>query len=160
MANSEYRSYNSDAIVDGDDQLSSRIVNEVVKEDPIDDESGDNYTNEEPQEPKRRGKIVEYLFLMLTGNVLTMREVSKYYSHMIVVAMLFLVSIMVLFGSLHLDVNHNRLSNEVQMLREKSVRLKEVRSERSSHSAILKELNRRGIDLEVSKQPAIINGDF
>lgn len=163
MLKKEYRSYNSDAIVSDDDQLQSRIASEVIEEESADQELVDeieNYAYEEPQKPKKRSRIVEFIFLMLTGNVLTMREVSKYYSHMIVVALLFLISITVLFGSLHLDVRHNQLANEVQMLRERSVRLKQLRYEKSSHAAVLKELQNRKIDLEESKQPAIINGDF
>lgn len=163
MTNSEYKSYNSDAILGDDDQLNDRIAHEVVVEDYADEEPIDeevNYTNDQPEKPKKRNRIVEFIFLMLTGNVLTMREVSKYYSHMIVIALLFFLSIMVLFGALHLDVRYNQLANEVQMLRERSVRLKQLRSDKSSHAAVLEELDRRGIDLGESKQPAIINGDF
>lgn len=163
MTNNEYRSYNSDAIISDDDHVKERITNEVVVDESVDDEvfdTDEDYTNEQPKEPKKRSRIVAFIFLMLTGNVLTMREVSKYYSHMIVVALLFFLSIMVLFGALHLDVRYNQLANEVQMLRERSVRLKQLRSDKSSHAAVLEELDKRGIDLGESKQPAIINGDF
>ncbi len=160
MNREQYRSYNSDSLLDVEEGLSDRIHKEVIELEPStepDPEQDDNYAESAADEPSAKpNKIVAFILLMLSGNVLTLKEVSKYYSQMFVVALLFFISIMVLFGSLHLDVSHSQLVAQVQMLRERSVRLKEVRSERSSHPAVVEELKRRGIELMDSKQPAII----
>ena len=77
-----------------------------------------------------------------------MREgVSKYYPYLLTIAGMFLLSIMVMFWSLHLDMRYSQLSREVQVLRERSIRLQEQRYRRTTHSAILEELHRRGIEL-------------
>ncbi len=147
MENEGYKTYSDEG------EHNERVLNEVVVEQH---QTQSESSAEEPiVEPKRSG-IAEFLMLMLTGNILTRREVSKYYSHMIAIATLFFISIMVLFGSLHLDVRHNQLAEEVQMLRERSVRLKEVRSERTSQPAVLMELHSRGIKMDESKIPAIV----
>lgn len=77
-----------------------------------------------------------------------MREgVSKYYPYMLTIAGMFFLSIVVMFWSLHLDMRFSRLEREVQVLRERSIRLEEQRYRRTTHSAILEELHRRGIEL-------------
>jgi hypothetical protein len=52
-----------------------------------------------------------------------------------------------MFTSLHLDMKHTRLDNEVRLLRERSIRLQEQRYLRTTHQAIAAELQRRGIEL-------------
>ena len=66
---------------------------------------------------------------------------------MLTIAGMFFLSIVVMFWSLHLDMRYSRLEREVQILRERSIRLQEQRYRRTTHSTILEELHRRGIDL-------------
>ena len=70
------------------------------------------------------------------------------------IAAMFFISIFVMFTALHLDMKHSRLYREVQMLRERSTRLQEQRFRRTTHSAIVEELKRRGIDLQDPTTPA------
>lgn len=164
---------------DRDDELSRRIREEVVRmqqearereeideeykeeiEEEYDEESEAAETAEaaeaedEPQNtPKKKTNFFKLLF---TGNILTLRGVAKYYGQMVVIAGLFLLSIVVMFWSLHLDMEYNTLSRDVQLMRERSVRLQEVRYSRSSHSAIVEELERRGIKLRDPQTPATV----
>ena len=44
-------------------------------------------------------------------------------------------------------MKYSRLEREVQLLRERSIRLEEQRFDRTTHSAVVEELRRRGIEL-------------
>ena len=99
---------------------------------------------EQRKEERRRSNIFCLLF---SGNILVRKGASEYYRYMICIAAMFFVSIFVMFTALHLDMKYSRLYREVQMLRERSTRLQEQRFRHTTHSAILEELRRRGIDL-------------
>lgn len=98
----------------------------------------------ERRERRRRSSTFWQLF---SGTILLREGVSKYYPYLLTIAGMFLLSIMVMFWSLHLDMRYSRLSREVQVLRERSIRLQEQRYRRTTLSAILEELHRRGIEL-------------
>ncbi len=111
----------------------------------------------EQQESKdSKGKRTNLMWLLLSGNVLLLRGLTKYYGQMAIVAAMFLLSIIVMFWSLHLDMQYNSLVRDVQLLRERSIRFQEVRFSRCSHSAIVEELERRGIDLVDPTTPATV----
>lgn len=99
---------------------------------------------EQRKEERRRSNI---FWLLFSGNILVRKGASEYYRYMICIAAMFFVSIFVMFTALHLDMKYSRLYREVQMLRERSTRLQEQRFRHTTHSAILEELRRRGIDL-------------
>lgn len=73
-----------------------------------------------------------------------------------IIAAMFLVSIMAMFRSLRLDMRYSRLEQEVQMLHERSLRLEEERYRKGSHSAVVEELRRRGIDIHDPQRPGEI----
>ena len=73
--------------------------------------------------------------------------VSKYYPYMLTIAGMFFLSIVVMFWSLHLDMRYTRLERDVQKLRERSIRMQEQRYQRTTHSAIVRQLEARGIEL-------------
>ena len=66
------------------------------------------------------------------------------------------LSIAVMFTALHLDMKYTRLEREVQILRERSIRLQEQRYSRTTHSAIVERLRERGIDLGDPSAPGEI----
>ena len=77
-----------------------------------------------------------------------MREGSaEYYRYLICIAAMFFLSIVVMFWALRLDMTHTRTEREVELLREKAVRLQEQRSRLTTHSAVVEELRRRNIPL-------------
>ena len=67
---------------------------------------------------------------------------------------MFFASIVVLFWALRLDIRYARLSDEVQLLHERSIRMQEQRYLRSSHSAIVESLRERGLDLYDPLRPS------
>ncbi|HIW65391.1 MAG TPA: hypothetical protein H9879_04045 [Candidatus Alistipes intestinipullorum] len=102
---------------------------------------------------RRRSSMLWQLF---SGSILVREGVSKYYPYMLTIAGMFFLSIMVMFWSLHLDRRFSRLDREVQMLRERSIRLQEQRYQRTTHSAIVEQLRARGIELRDPVAPGEI----
>lgn len=96
------------------------------------------------RERRRRASTLWQLF---SGTILVREGVSKYYPYMLSIAGMFFLSIVVMFMALHLDMKYTRLEREVQVLRERSIRLQEQRYRRTTHSAVVEELRRRGIEL-------------
>lgn len=107
----------------------------------------------ERREKRRRSNP---LWLWFTGNILVREGVTEYYRYMICIGGMFLLSIMVIFSAMRLDMKYTRTEREVQLLRERSVRLEEQRYSRTTHSAIVEELARRGIPLRDPLTPAEI----
>ncbi len=101
---------------------------------------------------KRRRKASPF-WQLVTGNILVNKGVSRYYPHMIGLAVMFFVSIAVMFYSLHMDMRYIRLEREVRLLRESSLRYQSQRFQHSSHSAVLEQLSNRGIALEEASTP-------
>lgn len=118
---------------------------------------------EEEQERQRRIKQMQErrkasnpFWLLISGNILIRNGFARYYSHLMVIVSLFFLSIMVMFWSLHLDMQYSDLLHDVQLMRERSVRLQERRSRVSSHSSIERELQRRDIEIYDATRPAIV----
>ena len=108
------------------------------------------------QEHKRNSNPLRQL---ITGNILIQEEVMKYYRYLICIAIMFFVSIFVMFTALHLDVTYTRTEREVQLLRERSTRLQEQRYNITTHSAITEQLRLRGIDIYDPPKPGEIIED-
>ncbi len=85
---------------------------------------------------------------LVTGNILRQEWLTVHYRYPLLIAGVFLLSIFVMFWSLRLDMRLTRTEAEVQLLRERSLRLERERTRRTSHSAIVEELRRRNIPLE------------
>ncbi len=104
---------------------------------------------------ERRRKASTF-WQVLSGSILVNRGVARYYPYMIAVAVMFFLSIAVMFYSLHMDMRYSRLERDVQLLRERSLRFQSERYQRSSHSAIMEQLERRGIKLEEAVAPSTL----
>jgi hypothetical protein len=63
------------------------------------------------------------------------------------------VSIFVMFSSLYADLRHSQVERELQLVRERSIRLQEQLHRRTTHQAIREELARRGINLQDPQKP-------
>ena len=110
---------------------------------------------EERQRRERRRKASTF-WQLFSGTILVHEGVSKYYPYMLSIAGMFFLSIAVMFTTLHLDMKYSRLEREVQILRERSIRLQEQRYRRTTHSAIVERLRERGIDLNDPSAPGEI----
>lgn len=98
-------------------------------------------------ERKEHRRTTSTFWQLFSGTILVREGASKYYPYMLCIAGTFFLSIAVMFMALHLDMKYTRLEREVQMLRERSIRLQEQRYRRTTHSAIVEELRARGIEL-------------
>ena len=117
----------------------------------------------ERAEVRRRARTVRRrknpLFRFVSGTILVGEQATRYYPYLVTFAVLFFLNIMVLFWSLHLDRRYLRLEREVQKLRERSIRLEEQRYRITTHSAIVREIERRGLGLADPVRPGEIIDD-
>lgn len=95
-------------------------------------------------------------WLFFSGNILVRKGVSRYYRHLAAIAVMFFLSIFVIFSVLRLDRKYARLEREVQLLRERSIRLQEQRYRITSHSSVAERLRERGIPLQDARTPSEI----
>ena len=127
-----------------------------------DDLRADREAEQEQRAEQERAARMErrrkssFLWLLFSGNILVRESFSGYYRYLIYMAVTFFVSIFVMFTALHLDMKYTRLEREVQILRERSIRLQEQRYSRTTHSAIVERLRERGIDLSDPSAPGEI----
>lgn len=105
------------------------------------------------RQAKAERKAANPIFRLLSGSILVSRGVTRNYPYLLTIAGMFFLNIVVLFWSLHLDLRYSRLEREVQKLREQSIRLEERRYRLTTHSAVVKELARRGIELADPTEP-------
>lgn len=108
---------------------------------------------EEIRRVRAERRAANPLFRLLSGSILVSRRVTRNYPYLLTIAGMFFLNIVVLFWSLHLDLRYSRLEREVQKLREQSIRLEERRYRLTSHSAVVEELARRGIEIEDPTAP-------
>lgn len=95
-------------------------------------------------------------YRLVSGTILVGEHASRSYPYLMTIAVMFFLNIVVLFWSLHLDLRYSRLEREVQKLRERSIRYEEQRYRMSTHSAISRELELRGIHLQDPRTPGQI----
>lgn len=100
------------------------------------------------QEARKRLKRTRLFYQFFSGSILQNSFVTKHYGHLIAIAIASLVSIMVMFAALYADMKYSRLEREVQLMRERSIRLREQLYQRTTHAAVVEELQKRGINLQ------------
>lgn len=127
-------------------RMSSGEADEDVAED-IRLEEEERAAAEKSGRKSRMPQWLRTVRLFLTGEILIRDEVAKFYNHVSYIALMFFVSIVTLFAALRLEMRCNELEHEVELLHERAIRTKEQRYRRSSHSAIIKRLESRGIEL-------------
>ena len=98
-------------------------------------------------EPKPLPKWVKTFKALATGEILVGENATRIYDYVIYIALLFFLSIVVIFSSLRYEVRRNRLSQQVDLLHERSIRMKEQRYQKCSHSSIVEMLEERNIPL-------------
>ena len=100
---------------------------------------------EAEKKQRRRSRLFWQLF---SGNILVTSSVKANYSYLIAIAVMCFVSIFVMFTALYADLRYSRVEREVQLVRERSIRLQEQLYGKTTHAAIREELQRRGINLQ------------
>ena len=143
-----------------EEEFARRVRREVLRIDEdiradMEREEEEKAEEEERQRRERRRKASTF-WQLFSGTILVHEGVSKYYPYMLSIAGMFFLSIAVMFTTLHLDMKYSRLEREVQILRERSIRLQEQRYRRTTHSAIVERLRERGIELTDPPAPGEI----
>lgn len=124
-------------------ELARKIRREVLRVqrgEADDDLRADREAEQEQRAEQERAARMErrrkssFLWLLFSGNILVRESFSGYYRYLIYMAVTFFVSIFVMFTALHLDMKYTRLEREVQLLRERSVRLQEQSFRSTTHS--------------------------
>ena len=138
-----------------EEEFARRVRREVLRIERGEADEDIRAEEEERQRRERRRKASTF-WQLFSGTILVHEGVSKYYPYMLSIAGMFFLSIAVMFTTLHLDMKYSRLEREVQILRERSIRLQEQRYRRTTHSAIVERLRERGIELTDPPAPGEI----
>ena len=140
-------------------ELRRKIRREVLRvrsgeadEDIQEDEEREREAEEErrAEEERLRRKHSSWLWLLFSGSILMRSGVSQYYRYALLIAVMFFFSILTIFNALRLDKQFTQVESQTQLLRERSIRMQERRYRQTTHSAIVRRLNERGIDLHDS----------
>lgn len=149
-------------------ELARKIRREVLRVqsgEADDDLRADREADEEQRAERERAARLEHrrrsslLWQLFSGNILVREGFADYYRYLLYMAVTFFVSIFVMFTALHLDLKYSRLEREVQLLRERSVRLQEQSFRSTTHSAVVRALAERGIPLYDPAAPGEIIED-
>ena len=100
---------------------------------------------EEARKRLKRSRLVWQLF---SGNILVSGSVAGKYRYFIAIAVMCFISIAVMFAALYADIRYTRVERELQLVRERSIRLQEQLYSRTTHDSLVLELKRRGIELQ------------
>lgn len=100
---------------------------------------------QEERKKKRRSRLFWQLF---SGNILLNKSISDNYRYFAAIAAMCFVSIAVMFMVLYSNMRYSQVEREVQLVRERSIRMQEQLYTKTTHAAIKEELKRRGIPLQ------------
>lgn len=139
-----------------DDEFRRRVRREVLRMQSGDADEDIAQDREEQQaqqreqserEERKRKKRSRLFWQLFSGNILVNKSVADNYRYFAAIAIMCFVSIAVMFMSLYADMRYSRLERDVQLARERSIRLQEQFYSRTTHAAVKQELERRGIPL-------------
>lgn len=140
-----------------DEELARRIRNEIrrVQSGQADEQMAQEAEQEREQEEelrsaeeRKKSKRSTLFWQLFSGNILVNRNVADNYRYLAAIAITSFVSIAVLFMALYAEDRFSKVEREVQLLRERSIRLQEQLFSRTTHAAIAKEVEERGLGLQ------------
>ncbi len=109
------------------------------------------------EQKSKRPRWMVWVISVVTGDILLANEVKRVYTMLTILGIIFFASISTIFASLHSDLRRNQLEKELALLKERAIRASERCYQHSSHSAILRKLEERGIEISDPKtQPKIL----
>ena len=130
------------------DDFDERITDDSGDADPEHTEAAAE--QETGMSGRERFKLIRQIVL---GTILSADSMRENYRYVISIAVMLFLSIVMLFSSLGSYLRYTKLEDEVHLLRERAIRMSEERYEHSSHSAIVRKLNERGIKLDDPREP-------
>lgn len=122
---------------------------EIAEDRRLEEEERAQAEEEERKERKRRSG---WRWQIFSGTILTSRGMADNYRYFAAIAVMCFISIVVMFAALYADLRYSRAEQDVQLLRERSIRLQEQLHRRTTHQAIRDSLVARGIDLRDPRQ--------
>ncbi len=123
-------------------------------EPPMSDEEREEAEAEAEAEAKRKAREANPFWQFISGNWLILQGTTGTYRYLICVAIALFLSVVSIFYSFHLGAKYSSRERSVQLLRERSLEYQRLRFNKTSHSAIVKELKARNIpiyDMQESK---------
>ncbi len=146
---------------EADEALARRIRNEIRRvhsgeaDEQMQQEEQEEREQEQQamrQEARKRLKRSRLFWQLFSGNILVNRNIADNYRYFGAIAITCFVSIAVLFMALYAEDRFSKVEREVQLLRERSIRLQEQLFSRTTHAAIAKEVEERGLGLQEPRQ--------
>ena len=146
---------------EADEALARRIRNEIrrvnsgqAEEQMLQEEQQEREEEQQAMraEARKRLKRSRLVWQLFSGNILVNRDIAENYRYFGAIAITCFVSIAVLFMALYAEDRFSKVEREVQLLRERSVRLQEQLFSRTTHAAIAKEVEARGLGLQEPRQ--------
>lgn len=140
-----------------DDEFRRRVRREVLRmqsgeaDEEIErdlEEQAEQQREELEQEESKRKRRSRLFWQLFSGNILVNKSVADNYRYFAAIAVMCFVSIAVMFMVLYADLRYSRLEGDLQLARERSIRLQEQLYSRTTHAAVKQELERRGIPLQ------------
>ncbi len=127
-------------------RVQSGEADEDIERDREQEEEAEREEKErEERRKKRRSRLFWQLF---SGNILLNKNISDNYRYFAAIAAMCFVSIAVMFMVLYSNMRYSQVEREVQLVRERSIRMQEQLYTKTTHAAIKEELQRRGIPLQ------------
>lgn len=126
-------------------RVSSGEADDEMRED--EEREREERQQREEAEARQRRRHSSWMWQMFSGSILTRSGMSRYYRYALAIAVMFFCSILTIFNALRLDKRFTQVESETQLLRERSIRMQERRYRQTTHSAIVRRLEERGIEL-------------
>ena len=119
-----------------------------VKEEKLQEEKAKDKKAAAEERKAKRKRIMATIESVFTGDILLAKEATRVYNFLILLGVIFLASIFTMFSAFQNERECSKLQEEVYRLREERTQVLSSRISNSTHSAIIKKLKERGIELE------------
>ena len=129
-------------------RVRSGEADDEIRED--EEQEREEMQQRQAEEERLRRRHSSWLWQLFSGSILVRSGVSRYYKYALAIAVMFFFSILAIFNALRLDKRFTQVEAQTQLLRERSIRMQERRYRQTTHSAIVRRLKERGIDLRDS----------
>ena len=95
------------------------------------------------------GRTLEFLQKVASGDILADREVARGHTYqlLLLLAVSFGINITCILWSVNLDIEYNKLTRELAIVRDNSVIVKDQLFRKSSHDATMRRLRERGTEM-------------
>lgn len=125
-----------------------RVQTGAADADIAEDIAREKAESEAMERRSQRPRWMEWLISSLTGDIILSKQAKKFSSLLLLLAIVFIISCTAMSLSFRVDLKYRNLKKEVALLKERAIRTKERLNLHSSHSAIVRKLEERGIEIK------------